>query len=211
MVSLRVGCSPATGAICLWNPTAVRPILRRVGEQLTQAEIVFVVFGIATQALLLAFFAARRWSPQLAERFGWVVYAFSGLGLPLGVWLLLDGQSWRLFVGPLLMALWALFGAIVDLWRPRAMAPHAGGLERAHPVPGALLLGPDVPVVALVEHRACRLGALPAALRPEHRPQHPRALRRRSERLGRGEGARLSSRGPGPSRDHVTPHGSVSR
>ena len=90
-----------------------------MGEQLTQAEIVFVVFGIATQALLLAFFAARRWSPQLADRFGWVVYAFAGLGLPLGLWLLLDGQSWRLFVGPLLMARWALFGAIVDLWRPR--------------------------------------------------------------------------------------------
>ena len=88
-------------------------------EQLTQAEIVFVVFGIATQALLLAFFAARRWSPPLADRFGWVVYAFSGLGLPLGAWLLLDGQSWRLFVGPLLMACWALFGATVDLWRPR--------------------------------------------------------------------------------------------
>jgi hypothetical protein len=90
-----------------------------VGEQLTQAEIVFVVFGIATQALLLAFFAARRWSPPLAERFGWVVYAFAGLGLPLGAWLLLDGQSERLFVGPLLMACWALFGAIVDLRRQR--------------------------------------------------------------------------------------------
>ena len=113
------GCYPATGAVCLWNPAAVPPTLRRVGEQLTQAEIVFVVFGVATQALLLGFFAARRWSPQLADRFGWVVYAFSGLGLPLGVWLLLDGQSWRLFVGPLLMAAWAVFGATVDLWRPR--------------------------------------------------------------------------------------------
>ena len=86
---------------------------------MTGAEIVFAAFGLATQALLLAFFGARRWSPHLAERFGWVVYAASGLGVPLGIGLLLDGQSWRLFVGPLLMGLWALFGATVDLWRPR--------------------------------------------------------------------------------------------
>lgn len=86
---------------------------------MTAAELVFATFGVATQALLLCFFAARRWSPRLAARFGWVAYAFSGLGLPLGLGLLLDGQTWRLFVGPLLMALWALFGAIVDLWRQR--------------------------------------------------------------------------------------------
>lgn len=86
---------------------------------MTGAELAFAAFGVATQALLLGFFAARRWSPQLAKRFGWVVYAFAGLGLPLGAWLLVDGQSWRLYVGPLLMAAWALFGAYVDLVRPR--------------------------------------------------------------------------------------------
>jgi hypothetical protein len=85
----------------------------------TGPELAFAVFGVTTQAWLLAFFGARRWSPELAARLGWVVYAFGGLGLPLGAWLLLDGQSWRLFAGPLLMAAWALFGAFVDLWRPR--------------------------------------------------------------------------------------------
>ena len=79
----------------------------------------FTAFGIASQAILVCFFAARRWSPQLAQRYGWLAYAFAGLGLPLGAWLFLDGQSWRLYVGPLLMAAWALFGAVVDLWRPR--------------------------------------------------------------------------------------------
>ncbi len=83
------------------------------------AVVAFASFGVATQALLLGFFAARRWSPGIAARFGWVVYAFAGLGLPLGAWLILDGQPWRLFVGPLLTALWALFGAFVDVWRPR--------------------------------------------------------------------------------------------
>jgi uncharacterized protein YdhG (YjbR/CyaY superfamily) len=83
------------------------------------AVVAFVAFGIAQQALLLAFFAARRWAPQAATRLGWSVYAFGGLGVPLAVWLLLDGQSWELAVGPLLMAAWALLGAAVDLWRPR--------------------------------------------------------------------------------------------
>ncbi len=86
---------------------------------MTGAELAFVAFGLATETLLLGYFAARRWSQQLAARFGWVVYAFGGLGLPLGAWLFLDGQTWRLFVGPLLVAAWALFGAIVDVWRPR--------------------------------------------------------------------------------------------
>ncbi len=83
------------------------------------AVVAFAAFGVATQALLLTFFAARRWAPRAAARFGWAVYAFAGLGLPLGAWLLVDGQSLRLFVGPILMAVWALFGATVDLWRPR--------------------------------------------------------------------------------------------
>lgn len=80
--------------------------------------LTFAAFGIATQAVLVCFFAARRWRRGLADRFGWLTYAFAGLGLPLGVWLLLDGQSWRLWAGPLLTVAWALFGAVVDLWRP---------------------------------------------------------------------------------------------
>ena len=77
----------------------------------------FAAFGITSQALLVAFFAARRWSPRVAKRFGWVTYAFGALGFPLVGWLLVGGQSWRLYVGPLLLAFWAAFGASVDLWR----------------------------------------------------------------------------------------------
>lgn len=83
------------------------------------AVAAFVAFGILAQALLLAFFAARRWAPRASTAFGCVVYAFAGLGLPLAAWLIVDGRSWELVVGPVLMALWALFGATVDLWRPR--------------------------------------------------------------------------------------------
>jgi hypothetical protein len=85
----------------------------------TQAEVIFAAFGLVSQALLVGFFAARRWRPGLAVRLGPMAYAFALLGLPLGAWLLVDGQSWKLFVGPQLMAAWAMLGVIVDLWRPR--------------------------------------------------------------------------------------------
>jgi hypothetical protein len=78
--------------------------------------VAFAAFGIASQALLLGFFAARRWRPRAAQRFGWLAYAFAALGLPLSGWLFLGGQSWRLYTGPLLLALWAALGASVDLW-----------------------------------------------------------------------------------------------
>ena len=86
---------------------------------MTETEAVFATFGPASQALLVMFFGARRWSPRHGALLGGVAYAFAGLGLPVGLGLLLTGQVSNLFVGPLLMAGWALFGAIVDVWRPR--------------------------------------------------------------------------------------------
>lgn len=85
---------------------------------MSKSEVAFAIFGVVSQAILLAFFIARRWALKVATRYGWSVYVVAGLGLPLGVWLQIVGQSWRLFVGPILMAVWALFGSLVDLWRP---------------------------------------------------------------------------------------------
>jgi hypothetical protein len=82
------------------------------------AAAAFAAFGIASQALLAGFFAVRRWVPELAQRFGWMAYIFATFGLLLGAWLALSGQSWRLWVGPILMGSWALLGAVVDLLRP---------------------------------------------------------------------------------------------
>jgi hypothetical protein len=86
---------------------------------MTGAEAAFTAFGLASQAFLLGFFAARRWRPRVAARIGWTVYALAGLGLPLGLLLLVDRQPWTLVIGPVLMALWALFGSYIDVWRPR--------------------------------------------------------------------------------------------
>jgi hypothetical protein len=108
-----------------------------VDVQVTGAELAFTVFALGTQAVLLGYFVARRWSPGLAARFGWAAYAIAGLGLPLGLWLLVGGASWRLFAGPLLMAGWALLGTYVDVLRPREW-------RRA-----PLVMGVLVPYVAL--------------------------------------------------------------
>lgn len=76
---------------------------------------IFALFGIASQAILLVFFASRRWSPAIAERCGWVAYAFGVLGVAAGAWLIAAGAPWRLFAGPLLFAVWSAFGAWADL------------------------------------------------------------------------------------------------
>ncbi len=86
---------------------------------MTTAVLLFAAFGLASQLVLVAFFAARRWAPSRADAWGRSAYAFGALGLPLGAWLLLDGQSYRLFGGPVLLAAWAALGAAVDVWRPR--------------------------------------------------------------------------------------------
>ncbi|HJV98699.1 MAG TPA: hypothetical protein VJ617_06360 [Arthrobacter sp.] len=83
----------------------------------TPAEALFIAFGLGSQAVLCAFFAARRWRQRLAARLGWLAYAIAGLGLPLAIWFLAEGESWRLYAGPLLLGLWALFGSYLDLWR----------------------------------------------------------------------------------------------
>ena len=86
---------------------------------MTGAEVVFATFGLTSQGLLVLFFGARRWSPRRAARLGTTAYAFAALGLPVAIALLVTGGAWMLTVGPLLMAAWALFGGIVDVWRPR--------------------------------------------------------------------------------------------
>jgi hypothetical protein len=85
----------------------------------TVAEGAFVAFGLASQSLLVAFFAARRWWPRHGERLGMAGYGFAALGLPLAVLLALAGAPGTLLVGPPLMGAWALLGWTVDVYRPR--------------------------------------------------------------------------------------------
>lgn len=93
------------------------------GEVLELDLATFATFAIASQTILLTYFACRRWFLPIAEKYGWAAYAFGVIGLAVGVWLLLVGSPWQLFVGPTLFAAWAAFGLWVDVirrmqWRP---------------------------------------------------------------------------------------------
>lgn len=83
------------------------------------ASLLFAAFGLLGQALLVAFFSARRWRPRQAMPLGYLAYAFAALGLPLGIGLTAAGDFPDFVIGPILMAGWALLGGSVDIWRPR--------------------------------------------------------------------------------------------
>lgn len=91
---------------------------------------VFATFAITSQAILLAFFASRRWYRAIAERCGWIAYGFGALGLTVGTWLTVVGAPWRLFAGPLLFAVWAGYGSWVDLFRRIEWRPMADSITR---------------------------------------------------------------------------------
>ena len=80
------------------------------------AGIAFAFYGLGCQALLALFFGAWRWSPRLADWLGWIAYSFSSIGLPLGGSFLLGDLSWRLYLGPLVFALWGGFAVVAGLW-----------------------------------------------------------------------------------------------
>ncbi len=81
--------------------------------------LLFAAYGIALQLALVVFFAVHRWRPALAERCGLAGYAAGWLGAAVAAGLLLEGASPRLVAGPLLAAAWGVYGAFVDVWRPR--------------------------------------------------------------------------------------------
>ncbi len=78
----------------------------------------FVVFALATQLLLAAFFAAHLRRPDVERWLGPVVYGSGIVAVALALGLLLDNRPWYLVLAPILYALWAAFGAFVDLIRP---------------------------------------------------------------------------------------------
>lgn len=81
-------------------------------------DTVHVVVTLALQAILIGYFALRRWRAPFAFRIGRAIYA---LGIPLAVYsvvMAVVGQPWYLWLPGLLYALWALLGNSVDTGRP---------------------------------------------------------------------------------------------
>jgi len=79
---------------------------------------VFVVFGFTCQFLLLAFFVAHLRRSALEGAFASVVY---GLGLAAAVLAVASGaagEPWWMVLAFALYAIWAAFGAVIDVIRP---------------------------------------------------------------------------------------------
>jgi hypothetical protein len=82
------------------------------------SDTVYVVVVLALQAILIIYFALRRWRAAFAFRIGRAIYA---LAVPLAVYsvvLAFTGRTWYLWLGGLLFGLWALLGSRVDTGRP---------------------------------------------------------------------------------------------
>lgn len=81
-------------------------------------QILFVAFAFISQALLISNFAAYKWKPDVQKKWGWLVYAFGWLALPLGILFLASRQPWYYWLACGLFAAWAIFGYVVDILRP---------------------------------------------------------------------------------------------
>jgi hypothetical protein len=82
------------------------------------SDAVYVGVVLALQAILIVYFALRRWRAPFAYRIGRAIYA---LGVPLAAYsvvMVFAGRPWYLWVGGLVYALWGLLGNKVDVGRP---------------------------------------------------------------------------------------------
>jgi hypothetical protein len=86
---------------------------------MSDPALLFAAYGLAMQAGLVVFFAVHRWRPAVAERHGLAAYAIGWFGIAVALALLLEGAPVRLVIGPCLAAAWGVYGAFVDVWRPR--------------------------------------------------------------------------------------------
>jgi hypothetical protein len=84
---------------------------------LDSLEILFVVWALLFQIVLIAHFALRRWAFPVALEYGWFVYALSVPGVLVAVLLLLGGKTWSLWVGGFFYLVWAIYGYTVEYVR----------------------------------------------------------------------------------------------
>jgi len=78
----------------------------------------FVVFALASQVLLIAFFASHLLRSSVEAVVGRLVYALGALALLLAAAFAVAGAPWYHVLAFVLYAAWAAFGASVDLIRP---------------------------------------------------------------------------------------------
>jgi hypothetical protein len=85
--------------------------------ELDRLEILFVVWAFLFQIILIAHFSLRKWSFPVAQKYGWVVYAFSVPAAIIAVLLLVGDKPWSLWVSGFLHLTWAIYGYAVEYVR----------------------------------------------------------------------------------------------
>jgi len=78
----------------------------------------FVVFALASQVLLVVFFATHLLRRPGEAAAGRVVYGLALVALPLAVFLAATTEPWYLIAALLLYMAWAALGTYVDVLRP---------------------------------------------------------------------------------------------
>ncbi len=80
-------------------------------------EILFVIWAFLFQAILITHFALRKWSLDVAIRYGPIVYT---LGIPaalISVYFIYTGMSWSFWLGGFIYFIWAIYGYTVEYVR----------------------------------------------------------------------------------------------
>lgn len=80
----------------------------------------FVLFALTSQVLMVGFFAARRWRPELADLLGKAVYGLGVVAAVLAVALWVTGEPGHLVLALIVYAAWSVLGAWVDVVHPIA-------------------------------------------------------------------------------------------
>jgi hypothetical protein len=84
---------------------------------LQKFETLFIAWSFLFQLILITHFALRKWHFDLVLRYGWIVYALSIPAALISIVLLLNHQSWYLWLGGFLYLVWAAYGYWIEYVR----------------------------------------------------------------------------------------------
>ena len=80
-------------------------------------EVLFVACSFLFQLILIIHFTMRKWHFDLAMRYGRIVYALSIPAAVISFIILLNGQSWYLWLSGFIYLVWAAYGYWVEYVR----------------------------------------------------------------------------------------------
>jgi hypothetical protein len=75
---------------------------------------VYVLWANTFQLILLVFFALRKLCFNRAVKYGWIVYAFSLVGVAVSIQQLSRGENFSFWIGGFIYFVWGVFGIMVE-------------------------------------------------------------------------------------------------